>query len=199
MKETNLHKAKILDSMKKNNGIIVRETLLSLGVPSIYLSRLVKDGTIKRVSRGIYTLPDYAVDEFFVFSHLYSKLVYSRETALFLNGLSKNRPNQIHAIFPYGTFVPKLEGFKMNVSRKDTYRLGISMVETPYGNKVPCYDKERSICDLFVYQDWDYEERNFAIREYAEKYMNFEKLYSYAKKLGVYEKVENVFGVIGWK
>ena len=37
-----------------------------------------------------------------------------------------------------------------------------------------------------------------ALRPIVKKYLNKEKLYSYAKKLGVYKEVFNVFEVIAW-
>ena len=61
------------------------------------------------------------------------------------------------------------------------------------------YDKERCICDLFLRPDeYDAEERVYAIEEYRARSLDLEKLYSCAKQFGVYEKVKNVFEVLTW-
>jgi len=66
------------------------------------------------------------------------------------------------------------------------------------GNLVPCYDKERSICNIFMTNFCDEEVKAFAIKEYKNKYLNINKLYDYAKQLNVYDAVKNIFEVLLW-
>lgn len=190
-------KNKILEIANKNNGYINREIINEYNIPSIYLSRLVKDGKLKRIHRGIYILSGYAEDEFYIYSSLYSKLVYSKETALYLNNLSNRQFTGYYVTFPYGTNLPKINNFVVEQTRKKTYDLGIEYIETPYGNKVRCYNKERCICDLFI-NEYDFEDKIYAINKYKNNYLDFEKLYDYANQLGILEKVKNIFEVIGW-
>lgn len=140
------------------------------------------------------------VDWYYVYYLKYPRIVYSGETSLFLNGLSAKQSADIEITLPYGVNVPKIDGAKIIVSRKQSVELGVSALETPFGNEVKAYDRERSICNLFIRSDcFDAEDRNYAIREYARRYLNLEKLYIYAKQLGIYEEIRNVFEVISWK
>lgn len=190
-------KNRILEIANHNNGYIIREVIKKYNIPSIYLTRLVNEGKLKRIHRGIYLLSDYVEDEFYIYSVIYSKLVYSKETALYLNNLSNRQFTGYYVTFPYGTNIPKIKNYIIEQTRKKTYDLGIEYIETPYGNKVRCYNKERCICDLFI-NDYDFEDKIFAIIEYKNNYLDFDKLYNYADQLGILDKVKNVFEVIVW-
>ena len=55
-------KEKLLDYVKKNGVVRTRE-LNDLLVPRVYLSRLVSEGRLERISRGLYQLPDNEITE----------------------------------------------------------------------------------------------------------------------------------------
>ena len=189
----------ILDISNNNNGYLYSDLLKQYNIDSSYISRLAKKGEITKVAPGIYITKKTIEDEFYINSIRYSKIVYSGDTAIFLNGLSNKQFPELEASIPYGTHIPKIEGFIVRQSRSQNFSLGIAEIETPFGNKVRCYDKERCICDLFIRPDnYDYEDRVYAIKEYKNNYLNFDKLYEYAKILGVYEIVRSVFEVVGW-
>ena len=191
-------KDKILEICKENNGYITGKMAKDKGIPSTYLSRMAKEESLKRVAPGIYLNEEVIEDEFYIYYLSYPNIIFYRETALYLNGLSNNMLSDYYAILPYECNVPKNTNLKIKRTRKDTIDVGVTIIDTPYGNKCKCYDKERCICDLFIYDDFEYEEKAYAINTYKEKYLNKEKLYSYAKKLGVYKEVFNVFEVIAW-
>ncbi len=194
-----MNKQEVLNIANENNGYIFSDIVKKNNIPTSLITRLVKNGQLEKIDRGIYISKNGVEDELFINSIKYSRIVYSGETALFLNGLSNKQTPIYEYSIPYGTNKPFIEGYKVRYSRKKTFYLGIIEIETPFGNKVRSYDKERCICDLFVHMDdFDYEDRVFAINEYKNKYLDFKKLYDYANKLGVYEKVSNVFEVIGW-
>ncbi|MFA6843176.1 MAG: type IV toxin-antitoxin system AbiEi family antitoxin domain-containing protein [Bacilli bacterium] len=193
-------KKKILEIAKQNNGYVTRKKLTENNIPTINLTRLVKEGQLIRVYKGIYLLKGYIEDMFYIYNEVYSKIVYTRETALYLNGMSNRQFTYYSAALPFNTTTPKIKNFKFFKTRKETFNLGIEQVRTSYGNLVRCYDKERCICDLFIYDDYDYdyEDRVYAINEYINNYLDLEKLYRYARRLNIYSKVKSVFEVIGW-
>ena len=194
-----MKKEEIIDIANKNNGYIYSKIVKDNQIQTETIRRLVKDGKLEKVDRGIYITNEGVEDEFFINYIKYSRIVYSGETALFLNNLSNKQSPIREFTIPYGTCVPKIKGYSVKYSRKESFELGVEMIETPFSNKVRCYNKERCICDLFIRPDYyDYETRIYAINEYKNKYLNFKKLYEYAKILGVYDKVSNVFEVIGW-
>ena len=180
------------------NGHILSKDVKENNIPTIYLSRLEKKGKIKKVSRGIYVLNDYIEDYFYIYASQYSKLVYTNLTALYLNNLTNRQFTGYEAIFPYGTNTKDIP-IKGYVTRnKDMYELGIDYILTPYGNKVKCHDRERCICNVFLFNLVDEEEKAYIIKEYIQNYLNIEKLYSYAKKLGCYERIKDIFEIVLW-
>ena len=113
-----------------------------------------------------------------------------------MQGLSNSQLNILEACFPFGTN-PTYIPVKCYVTRdKKLYELGIEYVETPSGNKVKCYDKERCICNLFLYDVYDDELKSYAIKEYKKNYLNVEKLYKYAEELGCYKIIKTIFEVL---
>ena len=198
-KGNNMTKAEIINIANQNNGYIYSKIVKEYKIQTENIVRLVKEGKLTKLDRGIYITDEGIEDEFFINSIKYSRIVYSGETALFLNNLSNKQFPIKEFTIPYSTCVPKINGYNVKYSRKETFNLGIENIDTPFGNKVRCYNKERCLCDLFIRPDYyDYETRIFAINEYKNKYLDFKKLYEYANILGVYEKVSNVFEVIGW-
>lgn len=183
---------------EKNNGYLFNKELKKLGIPSITLTRLEKTGEIKKAARGVYLLPNQIEDPFFIYSKQYSKLVFSHSTALYLQGLSNRQFQGFEATFPHSSRIPTNTELVCHTIRSSNYRLGIQQIKSPYGNDVPCYDAERCICDIFVYDDIEYEDKFFAINQYVKR-LDYDKLYSYAKILKVYDRIHDVFEVVGWK
>ncbi len=194
-----MNKDDVIYLAEQHNGYLYSKTLKEHEIPSVYLTRLAREKRLEKAFKGIYVTPDTVVDPYYVLSLKYPHIVYSGESALFLNGLSSKQSVDMEITVPYGVNVPKIDGAKIIVSRKKTVDLGVVVLETPFGNDVKAYDKERSICDLFMRKDhYDAEDMNYAIMEYARHHLDLEKLYSYAKQLNVYGKVKNVFEIISW-
>lgn len=195
-----MDKKDIFEVAEKNNGYVCAKQIKEQGIPSSYLSRLVKENKLERVYKGVYITPETFEDPEYIYSLRYPNIIYSGESAMFLNLLScKQYVNMVEVTVPYGTTVPKIEGAKVIVSRKKNIDLGVTIVNTCFGNPVKCYDKERTICDLFMRPDnFDSEDRVYAIKKYNQYYLNRAKLYEYAKQLGVYSEVKNVYEVLVW-
>lgn len=189
----------IIEIANKNNGYLYSKIIKEYNIESVYITRLLKKQKLIKVFSGIYVTPTTIIDNLFVNAIRFSRIVYSGDTALFLNGLSNKQYPEYEVSIPYGTHVPKIEGFDIKQTRNKNFDIGIVNVETPFGNNVRCYNRERCVCDLFLRPDnYDYEERIFAINEYKNNYLNLDNLYKCAKELGVLKEVENVFEVIAW-
>ncbi len=187
---------KIVNILKTNKGHINNRLIKQLGIPTIYLTRLVNKGLIVRVERGIYVLPDIIEDEFYINSLKYNNIVYSRKTALYLNKLANKSIRSIDANVPLNYSNANIKALKIYRVNDVTYQTGITKVITPYGNEVKAYDKERCICDLFVLDIYDNEEIRFAINEYRKERIDYEKLYNYAESLKVLDRVKTIFEVL---
>ena len=80
-----------------------------------------------------------------------------------------------------------------NIDAETLYNMGLTEVETSYGNKVRVYDIERCICDIIRSKKrMDLEHIKYSIRSYIKrKDKNINKLSEYAEKLGIKEEVMN--------
>ena len=52
----------ILDLIKKNDGYVITSEIVSEGINTAFLTKMVKRGDIIRISRGYYGLPQYVQD-----------------------------------------------------------------------------------------------------------------------------------------
>ena len=181
---------------KGNNGYVTDQMVKKNKIPTIVITRLVRKGVLFKVARGVYLHKDYPEDQLFTFCLAYSKFVYSKNTALYLNNLSNRRMTKIYVNVPRNynlNIVP--EGLVINRVNEVNYNLGLIDLETPFGNKVKSYDKERCICDLFLF-DNDLEEIKFALNEYIKGSYDIVKLYEYAKQLKIYERVKLIIELL---
>jgi len=195
-----MNKEEVIKVANKHNGYLYSKIMKDYNIPSIYITRLLKEGKLQKIEKGIYVTDIGIEDPFFVMYIKHKNIIFSGETALFLNGLSNKQFVNYEVTIPFGKAVPKIDNAVIKQTRKDTFSLGIADIETPFGNMVKTYDKERCICELFIKPDhYDHEDRIYAINEYRDDYIDIKKLYEYAMKLKVYDEVKNVFEVIGWK
>jgi len=55
-------------------------------IPTVYLSRLVKQGILTKVATGLYISKEGNYDEFYFFQYYHKKAIFSYETVLYLLG-----------------------------------------------------------------------------------------------------------------
>ena len=131
-------------------GMITTRQVLELGISKTTLTNYVRSGKIERAGSGVYVLPDTIEDDMYALS-LHSKwIVFSHDSALFLNQLAERTPF-IHSVtIPGNASVPK--SMKGDVHcfyvKPELYALGITKRKTTFGHEVSCYNPERTICDL---------------------------------------------------
>lgn len=179
----------ILNYMDNNQGYITNKITKDLGIPTIYLTRMTKSNEIKKASRGIYVLPTIFEDELFIYYLKYNNIIYTGNTALVLNKMSNRSLKIIEANVLYNYNTHRITNFKVNRVNELNYTLGKEYIETEYGNKVPTYNKERVLCNIFINEDLDNEALNYAIRQAKIQKIDYEKLYEYSIKLNVYDKI----------
>lgn len=87
---------------------------------------MVDSGMIYRVERGIYAIPEVWEDEMFFMQYRFSKVFFSRETALYLHGMTGRTAIRYTMTFPFGynTGSVKKQGIIAKLSTEETYELG---------------------------------------------------------------------------
>lgn len=182
----------ILNYANNNEGIIKVCDIIKLGVSKQYCLDFLKKNKYERIAKGLYISTDFWVDDFYVLSYKYSKAIFSHETACYLLDMADREPLYYTVTLPHGYKVDTLtkQGIKTYTSNKSRYDIGIIHVTTPNGHCVPCYNPERTLCDLFRTNS-DPQDKQVAVKEYLKKYKDISKLLQYAEIFKVDEKIKS--------
>ena len=191
--------AKILtDTIKQiNNGMLSTRMIEPLNISRQYLSIMQNNNDIEKVSRGIYLSPSAFEDSYFSFQQKYKKAIFSHMNALYFYGMTEEFPYNYTITVPQSYHVDTVNE-KCNVFyvSDDIYELGVVEIETPNGNKVRAYDKERCICDIIRSKGrMDSEQVKKTIKQYMQsRDKDIAKLSEYSKKMGINKKVMEMVG-----
>lgn len=174
---------------KENGGIIETKTAAQHGISKAMLYKLCKAEKIHRIVKGQYVLPEDMQDELLSISRRSKNIIFSHETALFLHGISDRTPFEHTVTAPSGCIPSaaiKAE-CKVYYIKPELFDLGKTELKTPAGNLVPCYDLERTICDVIRSRNkLGIETFLAALKLYAaNSKKDLNKLNSYAKKMRV--------------
>lgn len=175
-------------------------TAQTIGISRAMLSYLVKIGDLQRVAQGMYMPATEITDDLLVISCRSPLIVFSHETALALHKLHNRIPVVPSVTLPSGKRIPHSIETAVSVYhvRKAFHHLGITEMTSFLGNRIPCYDKERTICDIVRSRSrLDEETYVSAIRNYSrlpEK--DLPRLFAYAEKMGLSQKMHGALEVI---
>lgn len=190
---------KILKIMKNNNEIITPAQLEEKGISRVYLSNMEKEGIIERIERGIYVTKDFKYDEYYLFQLKYPKAIFSYNTALYFYEMTERTPIKMD-VTVYREYNPHRFKDFVNVYKvnKEFFDLGVVEKKSPQGMKVKTYNLERTVCDIIKDKDSiDIEIRNKAIKKCIKnREFNASKMFEYAKKMNIYNKVKNYMEAI---
>lgn len=192
-------KQDIYDEIRKNHNMITTAQILALGYSGTQLSRYVKQGLLKRNRHGIYVLPNDEHDNLYTLSLRSNRLIFSHETALFLNNLSNEAPSLHCVTIPSNTTLPAsiIDECTCFYSKTRLYHLGLSMRKTSFGNAVKCYNEERTICDMLRSRtDLNNEKISTVINHYmAYEKKNMVLLATYAKLFNVNRELKRYIDI----
>jgi hypothetical protein len=155
---------------------------------------------LERGRQGVYILPDSVHDDMYTLTLRTDKIIFSHDTALFLNGLSERTPFEHTVTIPSNTVLSDvlMEECNCYYVKPELYELGIVMKKTTFGNEVRCYNAERTICDLIRSRSrMDEETVISAIKNYAAyKDKDLNRLAAYAEKFRVSKIVKQYMEVL---
>ena len=192
--------ASILQEIKKNNNVITTSQVLRLGFSKTLLTKYVKAGLLERSGHGVYTLPDSVIDDMYLLMLHSDKIIFSHDSALFLNGLSERTPFKHTVTIPSDSVLPKSikDECVCFYIKPELHSLGMIETMTTFGNVVRCYNKERTVCDLLRSRNRSDEETVIAaIKNYAasaDRDLNL--LSSYAELLKVDKELKKYMEVL---
>lgn len=190
----------ILEALKKNNNVITTAQVVELGFSRYLLSKYEKEGLLERERQGVYVLPNSVHDDMYTLMLRSGKIIFSHDTALFLNGLSERTPFMHSVTIPNNTRVSKViqEECVCYYIKPELHRIGMTIRKTTLGNEVRCYNAERTICDLLRSRNrLDEETVIGAVKNYAassDKDLNL--LAVYASKFRVNKELKRYMEVL---
>ena len=181
--------SKLQNISKNNGGIITTSKAAELGISRALLWKLNNENKIQRIARGQYIFEDDIQDELLSIGMRSDKIIFSHETALYLHGISDRTPFWHSLTVPSGNIPSAVvqSECKMYFIKLELHNLGRTIMKTPFGNEVSCYDLERTICDIVRSRNRVGTETFLAaLKAYAygsDKDLN--RLYNYAKQLRI--------------
>jgi len=153
---SNTLKEKLLDYVKKNGVVRTRE-LNDLIVPRVYLSRLVSEGRLERISRGLYQLPDNEITEHFTLIQAAKRIphgVICLLSALSFHEFTTQLPHQVWIAVERGKWEAGIRELPLRIfefSGKSFYEgIGEHTVESVM---VRVYNPAKTVADCFKYRN----------------------------------------------
>lgn len=140
----------MISLLQENNGYLFTAQVEKAGISRTYLAKFVHENDLEKVAKGIYISQDTWEDELYILQACNPKIIYSGETALYLQGMTDREYTDICITVPprFNQTRLRSKGVIVHQEKPAAYQLGIVEIETNYGNRIRTYDKERCICDI---------------------------------------------------
>lgn len=148
--------ARHLLDLVDQRGLVRARDVKRAGIPTVYLTRLVRAGALERVARGLYAKASAPVSEHVSLAEvaaLAPRGVICLVSALAYHGLGTQNPHRVWLALPRGTKPPTTITVGLEVVRMHSCAL-VAGVETHDvgGTPVPIFDPSKTIADLFKYR-----------------------------------------------
>lgn len=174
--------------LKSNNGIVSTEQIVEAGISKPLFYKYVKDNNMDMLYHGIYAASDAWIDSMYVLFLRCPSVIFSHEEALFIHDLTDREP-LVHSVTVKTGYNPSniKDIAKVYTVKKDLYDMGRIEVVNSFGNTVPVYNLERTMCDIvrnrsrIEMQDYQSAIKGYLLR----KDKDIDQLMRYAKKFKV--------------
>lgn len=144
-------------NLARNNGFIRPRDIAGFGLHRISLSRLVAQGRLVRVNRGLYAIPDRPVSEHHSIVEVackYPQSVACLLSALRLHNLTTQAPFEVWLAIPNKARAPRLDYPPLRIVRLSGTLLGEGIEETVIeGIPVRVTNVARTIVDCFKFRN----------------------------------------------
>lgn len=151
MRKTADARDRALRAFRRSAGWLRQPEIRALGVHPRWLTRLVAEGTVERVCKGLYRLPSVpsSTDESFAdIARAVPHGVVCLLSALAHHGLTTANPSEVYLAVPKGSWRPRVAYPPIRYFRFSPrmMRIGVERVRTRAG-EFSVFDREKSICD----------------------------------------------------
>lgn len=138
-------------------GLIRPRDLDALGLPSVALTRLVRQGLLTRVGRGLYALPDRNISEHGTLAEVarkHPKAIVCLLSALRVQDLTTQSPFEVWLAIPNKARAPKMEYPLLRIVRFSGAALTEGIEDRPIdGVIVRVTNVARTVADCFKFRN----------------------------------------------
>ena len=187
----------------KNKGYARTKEIIDQGIHTSYLYKLVENGVISRIKRGLYHWVDNEIDnkqELIEVSKIVPNGVICLLSALSYYDISTYNPWEYYVAIHRDHHKPKIPEYppiSIFYFADKQYNTGIEEIKIK-GNKIRIYDLEKTICDCIRYRNKiGVDIVKEALNEYVKKRgSKINKLLSYARETGVHSIIKKYLEVL---
>lgn len=143
--------------LAQQKGVVRARDLAALDIPHTYLSRLVKQGQLERVGRGLYMLPDQTITAHHSLVEACTRVpigVICLLSALSFHQLTTQMPFEIWMALENKAWQPKVKELPLRFVRfsGEAFTEGVED-HTIEGVSVKIYDAAKTVADAFKYRN----------------------------------------------
>ncbi len=147
----------VTNLFKQHNYYLTSSQLTKLKIHTSLIRRMLNQGLLERVKRGLYRLPVEMLPEHEIFTFDYFDAavavpegIFCLTTALYYHSLTTQRPSIFDMAIPRTHRTPKLFTVSIRFYRfqEPYFSYGVEEIQTPIST-IKIYNKEKTICDAF--------------------------------------------------
>lgn len=173
------------------------------GISKYRFYQYVKDNNLVKIDRGIYCKKNNLVDELFLIYQKCPQVVFSHDEAFYFYNLSDREP-LVHTLTIYSGYNTHRLKVKSDLKikifnvKKELMDVGKVFVKSSFGNEIPMYNLERTICDLVRSRNSiEIQEFTSVLKNYVKRNdKNLNLLMEYAKLFNIDNILKKYMGVL---
>lgn len=149
-------RSKLALELLLEKGMVRGHELSQIGVAGLTLQQLVRNGELVRISRGLYALPDRALNEHDQLAQLaikYPHLVFCLLTALQIHGLTTQAPHEVWVAISPNARAPQVSYPPLRIVRLSDPGLGIEQVALDGVLHIPVTSVAKTVADCFKFRN----------------------------------------------
>ncbi len=187
---------------KPDGGLLTTAQIEKAGISRVLIPTFIDEGVLVKESRGIYYFADDVPDDLQILQTNNPKIIFSYGTALYLWDMSDRIPHIWDVSVPQGFNATRIKkdnkNLRVHYVNVDKWCVGITETQTPDGNRVRLYNKERCVIDL-IRQKSKTDKQIYiqALREYfADKGNDHSQLIKYAQLFNIERSVRDYMEIL---
>ena len=190
-----------VEEILKEYEYITPEIAEEHGISKYKFYKYVNENRLIKAGHGIYQSDDEWQDELLILHKRCSGAVFSHDEAFYYHNLTDREP-LIHTLTTYSGYNSHrltADGkCKVYTVKKELVDIGKTIVRDSFGNDIPMYDLERTVCDLIRSRSSiEVQDFNAVLKSYiSRKDKNLNRLMEYAKLFRVHNVVRRYMEVL---